>query len=84
VTDLGVVRDDPKKLEAAFPQGAAVADAVVTSGRRVGSAKPIHKQMIGQLGEVVFWKIAMRPGRPMAIGRIRAREKSGVSSSACP
>ncbi|HZT63985.1 MAG TPA: gephyrin-like molybdotransferase Glp [Burkholderiales bacterium] len=76
VSDLGVVRDEPKKLEAAFRKAAASADAVVTSGGvSVGDAD-FTKQMMAKLGEVAFWKIAMRPGRPMAFGRIRARGRS--------
>ena len=68
--DLGVVRDEPAALRAAFTQAAACADAVITSGGvSVGEADHT-KQIMAQLGEVLFWKIAMRPGRPMAIGRI--------------
>jgi len=68
--DLGVVRDDPQRLEAAFRDAAANADAIVTSGGvSVGEADFV-KQMMAKLGEVLFWKIAMRPGRPMAFGRI--------------
>src|SRR5256712_11708749 len=74
--DLGVVRDDPKKLETAFRTAAGVADAVVTSGGVSVGEADFTKQMMAKLGEVVFWKIAMRPGRPMAFGRIRARGKS--------
>src|SRR5712691_7641704 len=76
VIDLGVVRDDPKKLEAAFRKAAALADAVVTSGGVSVGEADFTKQMMAKLGEVVFWKIAMRPGRPMAFGRIRARGRS--------
>src|SRR5256885_1457511 len=76
VIDLGVVRDDPKKLEAAFRRAAADADAVVTSGGVSVGEADFTKQMMAKLGEVVFWKIAMRPGRPMAFGRIRAHGKS--------
>jgi len=76
VVDLGVVRDEPKKLEAAFRKAAAVADAVVTSGGVSVGEADFTKQMMAKLGEVVFWKIAMRPGRPMAFGRIRGRGKS--------
>ena len=76
VVDLGVVRDDPKKLEAAFRKAAAGADAVVTSGGVSVGEADFTKQMMAKLGEVVFWKIAMRPGRPMAFGRIRARGRS--------
>lgn len=76
VVDLGVVRDDPKKLEAAFRKAAAGADAVVTSGGVSVGEADFTKQMMAKLGEVTFWKIAMRPGRPMAFGRIRSRGKS--------
>ena len=70
VIDLGVVRDAPAALEATFTQAAQCADAVITSGGvSVGEADHT-KQVMRQLGEVLFWKIAMRPGRPMAIGRI--------------
>jgi molybdopterin molybdotransferase len=76
VIDLGVVRDDPKKLETAFRKAAASADAVVTSGGVSVGEADFTKQMMAKLGEVVFWKIAMRPGRPMAFGRIRAHGRS--------
>ena len=74
--DMGVVRDDPKKLEAALRKAAASADAVVTSGGVSVGEADFTKQMMAKLGEVVFWKIAMRPGRPMAFGRIRGRGRS--------
>jgi molybdopterin molybdotransferase len=70
--DLGVVRDDPAALEAAFREAAERADAILTSGG-VGMGEADHtKRVMGSLGEVLFWSIAMRPGRPMAIGRIEA------------
>ena len=71
VIDMGVVRDDPAALEAAFREAASCADAIITSGGvSVGEADFI-KQLMAQLGEVAFWKIAMKPGRPMAFGRIQ-------------
>ena len=70
VMDMGVVRDDPAALEAAFREAAANADVVITSGGvSVGEADFV-KTMLARLGEVVFWKIAMKPGRPLAYGRI--------------
>ena len=70
IIDMGVVRDDPQKLEAAFVAAAAKADAIITTGGvSVGEADFV-KQLMARLGEVLFWKIAMRPGRPMAFGRI--------------
>jgi molybdopterin molybdotransferase len=71
VIDMGVVKDDPAALEAAFREAAACADVIITSGGvSVGEADFI-KQLMAQLGEVAFWKIAMKPGRPMAFGRIQ-------------
>jgi len=70
IIDMGVVRDDPALLEAAFRKAADAADAVITTGGvSVGEADFV-KQLMARLGEVLFWKIAMRPGRPMAFGRI--------------
>jgi len=70
IVDLGVVRDDPAAIEAAFRLAAAQADAIVTSGGvSVGEADFI-RELMARLGEIAFWKIAMRPGRPMAFGRI--------------
>ena len=70
IQDLGVVRDDPALLEAAFRKASANADAIVTTGGvSVGEADFV-KPMMAKLGEALFWRIAMRPGRPMAFGRI--------------
>ncbi|MDC6176895.1 molybdopterin molybdenumtransferase MoeA [Ralstonia solanacearum] len=68
--DMGVVRDDPAALETAFRTAAENADAIITSGGVSVGEADFTKQMMAQLGDVTFWKIAMRPGRPMAFGRI--------------
>jgi molybdopterin molybdotransferase len=70
VIDMGVVRDDPALLEAAFRDAAAKADAIITSGGVSVGEADYTKAMMKKLGDVAFWKIAMRPGRPMAVGRI--------------
>src|SRR3546814_1076595 len=71
ILDLAVVRDDPQALAEAFSTAAANADAVITSGGvRLGEADHT-KTVMAQLGEVLFWRIAIRPARPMAIGCIR-------------
>jgi molybdopterin molybdotransferase len=70
ITDLGVVRDDPKLLEAAFRRAAKDADAVITTGGVSVGEADFTRELMAKLGEVLFWKIAMRPGRPMAFGRI--------------
>jgi molybdopterin molybdotransferase len=70
VIDMGVVRDDPAILERAFIDASKIADVVITSGGvSVGEADYV-KQLLQKLGEVVFWKIAMKPGRPLAYGKI--------------
>ena len=74
VIDMGLVRDDPQALEAAFAAAASKADAIITSGGvSVGEAdhtKAVMRKLAGGESGMAFWKIAMRPGRPMAVGRI--------------
>ena len=78
VVDLGVVPDEPAQLEAAFRTAAAKADAIITSGG-VSMGEADHtKAMMKQLGDVAFWRIAMRPGRPMAVGRIDEDGRSAL------
>lgn len=77
VIDLGVVRDEPALLEAAFTQAAAQADAIITSGGVSVGEADFTKTMMKQLGDVAFWRIAMRPGRPMAVGRISGNKLAG-------
>jgi molybdopterin molybdotransferase len=78
VIDMGVVKDEPDALEAAFREAAREADAIITSGG-VSMGEADHtKAMMKQLGDVAFWRIAMRPGRPMAVGKITERGKSAV------
>ena len=73
VIDLGVVPDDPAALEAAFRSACEEADAVITSGGVSVGEADYTKQIMASLGEMTFWKIAMRPGRPLAFGRISSR-----------
>ncbi len=77
--DMGVVRDNPVALREAFTQAAAKADAVITSGGVSFGDADHTMQVMQDVGEVLFWKIAMRPGRPMAIGRIG---RSGIPPDA--
>jgi molybdopterin molybdotransferase len=68
--DMGVVRDDPAAMEEAFREAAAQADVILTTGGvSVGEADYV-KELMTRLGEVSFWKIDIKPGRPMAFGRI--------------
>ncbi|HVF63332.1 MAG TPA: gephyrin-like molybdotransferase Glp [Casimicrobiaceae bacterium] len=78
VVDMGVVRDDPAALERAFAIAAKNADVVITSGGvSVGEADFV-RALLDKLGEVVFWKIAMKPGRPLAYGRIAGAHFFGL------
>jgi molybdopterin molybdotransferase len=77
ITDLGVVRDDPALLEAAFRKAAEHDVIISTGGVSVGEADFV-KQLMAKLGEVLFWKIAMRPGRPMAFGKIQSAYLFGL------
>src|SRR5260370_26670165 len=75
---MGVVRDDPKLLERALDEAARNADVGITSGGvSVGEADFV-KAMLDKLGEVVFWKIAMKPGRPLAYGKIHGAHFFGL------
>ena len=70
VIDLGVVPDSRDAVRLAFADAAAQADAVITSGGvSVGEADYV-KETLEQMGEVDFWRIAMKPGKPLAIGRL--------------
>lgn len=81
VIDMGVVRDDPALLEAAFTEAAARADAIITSGGVSVGEADFTKAMMKKLGDVAFWRIAMRPGRPMAVGRIPPTQGQGKTGN---
>ena len=71
VVDLGLVRDDPAALAATLAQAVRSADVVLTSGGvSMGEADHV-RHTLARLGEVAFWKVAMRPGRPFAFGPLR-------------
>jgi molybdopterin molybdotransferase len=81
---MGVVPDVREALEDAFESAASVADVIITSGGvSVGEADFV-KELLDKVGEVLFWKIAMKPGRPLAYGKIgecaflRASRQSGI------
>jgi molybdopterin molybdotransferase len=72
IVDMGIVKDDAVSLEEALRTACECADAVITSGGVSVGAADYTKQVMATLGDVHFWKIGMRPGRPMAFGRIGA------------
>jgi molybdopterin molybdotransferase len=80
--DLGIVRDDRASLEKALRHATASADVVISSGGvSVGDAD-FTRELLNSLGDIAFWKIAMRPGRPLAFGRLWSGERPGAGRSA--
>jgi molybdopterin molybdotransferase len=74
ILDLGLVRDDPAALAATLDEAIARADVVLTSGGvSVGDAD-YTKDLLASRGDVAFWKVAMRPGRPFAFGPLQRGE----------
>ncbi|OFA07795.1 molybdopterin molybdotransferase MoeA [Duganella phyllosphaerae] len=71
VIDLGIVRDDPAALEAALRTACNGADAIITSGGVSEGAADYTRDIMALLGDVAFWKLAIRPGRPLAFGKVR-------------
>ncbi|MEN9930574.1 MAG: Molybdopterin biosynthesis protein [Pseudomonadota bacterium] len=76
--DFGVVKDDPDAMRTTFSKAAATCDAVITSGGVSVGEADYTKQIMRELGDVSFWKIAMRPGRPMAFGSIQGDQHRAV------
>ena len=71
IIDMGVIRDVAQDVRQAFEDAAACADVIISSGGvSVGEADYI-KPMLREVGRIQFWKVAMKPGRPLAFGRIR-------------
>ena len=71
IIDCGIVRDDPTSLKKAFIEAAGKADVLISSGGVSVGEADFTKQIMQELGDVGFWKIAMRPGRPMAFGVLK-------------
>jgi molybdopterin molybdotransferase len=70
VTDLGIVPDDAVTLRSTLERAAAGADAVVTSGGVSVGEYDLVKQVLGEMGDVAFWRVAMQPAKPFAFGFI--------------
>ncbi|HEY2608816.1 MAG TPA: gephyrin-like molybdotransferase Glp [Paraburkholderia sp.] len=80
--DLGVVRDEPAALEAALRSAAASADVVLTSGGVSVGEADFTRQLLQTFGDVAFWSLAMRPGRPLAFGRLWSGARPGAGQPA--
>jgi molybdopterin molybdotransferase len=74
IIDLGVIKDDRQTVEQAFESAAQQADVLITTGGvSVGDADYV-KETLEKLGHVNFWKIAMKPGRPLAFGELKQHD----------
>lgn len=70
VIDLGIIPDNEDALRAAFHQADLQADVVISSGGVSVGEADYTKQILEELGEVGFWKLAIKPGKPFAFGRL--------------
>lgn len=70
IIDLGVIRDDQQALRNAFKQADGVADLVISSGGVSVGEADYTKQMLEELGDIGFWKLAIKPGKPFAFGQL--------------
>ncbi len=68
--DLGIIPDDPEQLEHAFTQAQTLADVVITSGGVSVGEADFTKDILAHLGEINFWKLAIKPGKPFAFGQL--------------
>ena len=72
LVDMGVVRDEPTLLESALLEAAKFADVVITTGGVSVGEADYMKDLLARHGQVLFWKIAMKPGRPLAFGKVNS------------
>lgn len=78
VMDMGIIEDKPDKLEQALKDAAETADAIITSGGVSVGAADYTKQVMAKVGGIDFWSVRMRPGRPMAFGKILTGNRETV------
>lgn len=71
IIDLGIIQDDPEALRAAFLQGDQVADVVISSGGVSVGEADFTKQILDEIGQISFWKLAIKPGKPLAFGQLK-------------
>ena len=66
--DMGIARDDEEETERIFRDGLNRADALITSGGVSVGEHDVVKTVLAKLGEINFWRVAMKPGKPQAYG----------------
>ena len=76
--NFGIIPDDPAQLRDTFIQAVQTADAIITSGGVSVGEADYTKDLLLELGEVGFWSVAMKPGKPFAFGKIRDKHFFGL------
>lgn len=76
--NFGIIPDDPAQLRDTFIQAVQTADAMITSGGVSVGEADYTKDLLLELGEVGFWSVAMKPGKPFAFGKIRDKHFFGL------
>ncbi|RDV04336.1 molybdopterin molybdotransferase MoeA [Undibacter mobilis] len=82
VTDLGILRDDPAELSRALAKAAAWHDLIITSGGVSTGDADYVRAAVEKIGSLVFWRVAIKPGRPVAMGVIRAAPRKDYAANA--
>ncbi len=70
IIDYGILRDDPVHLQKTFEEASKRCDAIISSGGVSVGEADFTRQVLGNIGEIEFWKVAIKPGRPLAFGKI--------------
>ncbi len=78
VSDLGILRDDPDKLAARLAEAAQGQDLVLTSGGVSTGEADYVRDAVESIGTLVFWRVAIKPGRPVAMGVLRGKEDTSA------
>ena len=78
ISDLGILRDDPEQLSLRLVEAAADHDMVLTSGGVSTGEADYVKEVLGAEGSLVFWRVAIKPGRPVAMGVLRGAAFVGL------
>ena len=78
VTDMGAIADDPILLENTLLSAVTQADVVITSGGVSVGEADYMKLLLAKHGQVMFWKVAMKPGRPLAYGKVGSAHYFGL------
>jgi molybdopterin molybdotransferase len=78
IQDLGVIKDDPDAIRNALIEASVEADLILTTGGVSVGAADFIKTVLDSIGSIEFWKIAIKPGRPLTYGRINQAKFMGL------